>query len=559
MKCSGPAEEAIDLGDALINDELPRGPRRRLLAATHGLISMTPLREDGSGLALERIELPGQLSRQGSGAVRVINTLLDGPGRDIWAGTALYGLDYLERQYVKLIGMEIDGASPNLFQVHPVDGNRAIVERPGAIESCLVDSAGAIMPLASEAGWDERAVDSAVTDVGVWVACLSGLARLEGRRLVPMERWRGQWGPLAIDGHGAVWMLHDRRIHCVAAGRFEPSAQVGASFAADGITTIEAYRGEIVGARRDGIVMLNRSTEGWERIARLDGGRVRALRSGTSGELWVSTYGDGLCRVQADGRVDHWDRGDGLPDPFLGWIGPVDAAGNLWLNSNTGIVRVSIASLDAVAAGRQQGVEARTFRAPECNGAAGAELSDGVFALPTLEGLVLFDTTIVPPPSAPPIVSISDPYIDGRLASSGDPVSGTAELRFDFSAPIFPTASDARLQTRLVGLEESWVDVGDSRTARYPGVHPGTYALEVRARTPESSWSVPVRSSQVEIAPFWYDRAWIRTLVLATGCLGVWWLIRKRTQALARRNRALSFEIEQRELAESHLRASEER
>lgn len=559
VKCSGPEEPSIDLGDELLEDELPRGHGRRLLAGSRGLISMRAKRDDGSGLVLQRIQVPGQAPGEGGGSIRVINSLLEGPGEDLWAGTALYGLDYLERQYVRLIGMEIEGASPNLFQVHPVDGDRAIVERPGAIESCLVDSAGAIMPLASEAGWDERAVDSAVTDAGVWVACFSGLARLEGRRLVPVERWRGMWGALATDREGAVWMLHEGLIHCVAAGRIAGSASLGDTVEAEGVTIIGEHEGHVIGARRDGIVKLNRRNHSWDTIAPLDGGRVRALRSGPKGELWVSTYGDGLCRLSANGHVDHWDRGDGLPDPFLGWIGPVDAAGNLWLNANTGIVRVSVASLDAVAQGVQQGVEARTFRAPECNGAAGAELSDGVFALPTLEGLVLFDTTVVPPPSAPPIVSVSKAYVDGQALQSGASVSGTAELRFDFSAPIFPTAADARLQTRLIGLEDSWVDVGDSRTARYPGVHPGEYALEVRARTPESSWSVPVRSHPVVIEPFWYDRTWVRALGLGAGCLAIWWMVRKRTQVLARRNRALSFEIEQRELAESHLRTSEER
>ena len=556
VKLSGAPESDVVAGEILITDELERSPGSRLLATSGGLITMTPSRPDGSGLVLTRLHA----STDSTLPLRRVNALLAASGRNLWAGTSLNGLDFYERRYVQLVDLAETGTHPPIDLVYPSGDGRAIVEQVNSKDAFLIDSSGRRTPIQAQPGWDARPLATATTEDAVWVSTRSGLCRLLGDRLVPEERWRGYAGPIVADDDGAVWMLRRKKqLLCVIDGSGPGAAVAGATFDAQNVTEIELYNGSIVGALLGKIMRFNRQLGTWEQLADLGSAHARDMRAGERGDLWISTYGEGLFRLERDGQVNQWARSAGLPDPFLAWIGPVDSDGNLWVNSNTGIQRLGLASLDAHARGETNAIEARLYHSPESCGAAGALLRNGVFALPTLEGLVLFDSGAVPAPSQAPIVSIAPPFIDGEARADLGDLAGTVSLRFDFTAPIFPTSVDAHFQTRLRGLEAEWVDVGNSRTARYPGLRAGTYALEVRARTPTSPWSSPVQSQNIVIAPLWHQRNSVRLGFLAALGLGTWLFVRARTRFLAKRNDALRSEIDQREHAEAALRSSEDR
>ncbi len=391
--------------------------------------------------------------------------------------------------------------------------------------------------------------DLAESHGDVLLSTTAGLARLVGDRIVPDPAWEGIGGPILSVPGGEVWMCLSGRIHCVARREGPMVRGDGIALPPGRIRDLAYHGGAILGAARGRLLRLCAEEGRWEKVADLGGARPRGLRTGDQGELWASTYGDGLFRLDANGTIGHWAQLDGLPDSFLGWLGPVDEDGHLWLNSNSGVLRVTVASLDAYDRGEVEAIESCRFIAPETNGPGGAELTRERSALPTLEGLAIFDRSAIAPPTRSPAVRLLEAFIDGVPEDRAGSPSGRATLRFDFSAPIYPTDEGARFQHRLIGLDDAWHEAGAERQARFPELPAGNYAFSVRTRVPTGSWSNTVRSKAITIAPYWHDRTPVRLLMTGALLGAVWGLIILRTRSLANQNRALQSEIDQRLMA----------
>jgi diguanylate cyclase (GGDEF)-like protein len=113
-----------------------------------------------------------------------------------------------------------------------------------------------------------------------------------------------------------------------------------------------------------------------------------------------------------------------------------------------------------------------------------------------------------------------------------------------FTSLAFEHEGRLRFQTRLLGLEETWVNL-PSRDLRYPALPSGTYQLQVRAVV-EDGAAGPVTSVRFRILPPWWNRwwAWILWSLLASlaGLLGFRW----RVGLLRRRNEDLQTLVYQR-------------
>ena len=552
---SGPAAEPIDLNGARIQDECDHGGHHRLLATNTGILALAAGTEPGRRLQVHWTEtIPSK-----EGAQPGICCLLPGPGRDIWIGTELQGLQYVESRYVQLLNVSPDAPGRPVSCVHPLSDGRALVTDGKLKMAFVMDEARQRTPIQTPERGDYQTRGVASTDAGTWVSTAAGVAKLEGDRLVPLEEWRGQGRLITAMPDGSVWAQMGRRLHQVAAAHGSAAGLQSFQLPAVGVSVLCAHGGSLLAGSGGQILRLDFESGEWSSIVEMKNAIIRSLRAGRSDELWISTYGQGLWRFGTDQRLDQWSVGEGLPDPFLSWIAPIHDDGELWINSNTGLLRVSVASLDAQVEGQVDSIDAQTFRAPEANGVYGAELGDGSLLLPTLEGLALFDRSAMPPPRASPHVLIRGPYVNGAPADRMERPRGRTNLRFEFTAPIFPTSSDSSFQYRMVEFDEHWTNAGGSREVRFPSLLAGDYTLEVRARTPRTKWSAPVRSQTLTVEPYWHDRTWVRWLLVAAAAIGLRSLVHLRTRALRQRNSALTDEMAQRAVVEARLGASEVR
>lgn len=478
--------------------------------------------------------------------------VLPAQGHDLWVGTSLSGLEYHQLRFSRVV------APPDAFvgpvqMVHSTGDGNALVSYGNLPEHHLLGPGGSWSVV--RAATDDPFVVQDVVRSGetTWVATTVGVGRLVGTEVAFDDRLRGASECFACLQDGSVWALVAGVVRRVDRPEVAPAAP------GEGILGLIGRGDTLLATRRGAVLRLAQDGGRWEAVADLEGATPRCLRLDERGDLWISTYGSGLLRLRAGGALDRWSTQEGLADDFLGWIAPIEGDEQLWINGNTGVQRISRASLDRHALGQVAMADTRAFHAPEGNGPHGARLGDGSLVLPTVEGVTLFDRRRLPPADRPPVVHVERPLVDGApLDPSALPI-GEANLRVPFTAPVYPTRRGARLQYRLVELEEPWNDLGEATEVRLPRLRDGDYTVELRARTPASGWSDPVRAETVTIEAHWYQTRWGKALLVVGALLTGLALAALRMARLQRHTRALEGEIRQRNAAEAALRTSEER
>jgi PAS domain S-box-containing protein len=275
----------------------------------------------------------------------------------------------------------------------------------------------------------------------------------------------------------------------------------------------------------------------------------------TTGGVLVGT-GNGVARVTAD-DVGWLRPDDGLP---TGQVLAMAARGDqVWLTSNQGPYRIAAADLDAYFDGRAARVAPVRYgthdgmRSPECNTAGATSLlvaHDGRVWIPTVAGLALFDLERWRAPAAAPRATIE--LLDDHRGDRRAPTEAAARLRLGhrdfevgFTAPEFAAPGQLRFRYRLLGYDQTWLDVGDRRAAAYTNLGPGRYRFEVSARLPDTTWGPPA-ALEVVLPPHVYETGWFRWLAWLAGLAALAALVYVGTTAARRRELALRERVRER-------------
>ena len=303
----------------------------------------------------------------------------------------------------------------------------------------------------------------------------------------------------------------------------------------------------------------------WKFFSASDGlpkSAVRALAEDTNGILWIGTESDGLFSLR-DGKISaaaapvkdistllaaadgslwagtsvhglaHFSDGawklfsstlNGLANDDILSLAE-DDAGNLWIGSYEGLVRVEKKSLDDVAAGVTKALSCRTFLTRECS--AGAQPSalrarDGRLWFPTIEGLVSVNPADLRINTNPPPVIIESVLVDGAdlktnaLASGWNgavtltPDNEQLEIHFtslNFSAPK-GAQFGARFKYRLDDRDKNWTDLRHERVVTLNRLEPGDYVFHVKACNEDGVWNEAGATLAITVEPpFWRKRS----------------------------------------------------
>lgn len=288
---------------------------------------------------------------------------------------------------------------------------------------------------------------------------------------------------------------------------------------------------------------------------------IRAILSEEGGGLWIASYGRGLSYRTPDGAVHQVQ----LADPTIsGMVGLED--GSLWLAQNSGITILLPDLLNAIREGRPQPPLIRRISidegAREVNNGRPAmtQLSSGLLAVATVEGLLLIDPRTLPPPQG------SRPIrIDGVRTASGlvDATSevlrlplGERTVEVDLVMAVFRSTDPVRVRYRVaeLGLRErvtDWIDLPYGEALRLGGLGAGRKRLEVEAAQPGGGW-VRSPSLEIDVPPFMAERSSVQLAIFLLIAGLVVLLIRARLRERAREQRlALQQRVE--EERERHL------
>ncbi len=245
---------------------------------------------------------------------------------------------------------------------------------------------------------------------------------------------------------------------------------------------------------------------------------------------WVATHGAGLKRFK-DGQFFSYTTAEGMTSNFIYQI-LEDEWGNLWMMSDSGILRVNKKELNEFAEGRVDRINCTSFGISD--GMKSSEffnLFSRNSALKTREGEFWFVTTkgitIVNPGKikinkTPPGVIIEEVIFNDRsipllMEERKEKIfKEVSDFVFHFTAPTFLSPEKIKFKYKLDEYDRDWVFLppGEKRTARYKDLAAGTYTFRVTACNNDGVWNKRGDSITFTLTPLFYETILFKISVL---------------------------------------------
>ncbi len=238
--------------------------------------------------------------------------------------------------------------------------------------------------------------------------------------------------------------------------------------------------------------------------------------------IWVGTENGLYCCNLKNRNIHRYDEKDGLPNSFV--YGIIMQNGRLWMSTNKGLSCYSIKENRFRNYTIEDGLQSNEFNTRAfhlggdgtmyfggpngLNGFHDTDIRDNPFAPEVqITGIRLFDEPFKTDTACELLSVISLPYNRNTLS-------------FEFAALEFSNPKLNRYAYMMEGLDESWIQSGNRRFARYGNIPPGTYHLLVKACNNNGVWQDSPKSITVIITPpFWQNKLFL--FACSAGLIGI--------------------------------------
>jgi signal transduction histidine kinase/ligand-binding sensor domain-containing protein/CheY-like chemotaxis protein len=248
--------------------------------------------------------------------------------------------------------------------------------------------------------------------------------------------------------------------------------------------------------------------------------------------LWVGTAGGGLNRLDMEvGTFSRYTTDQGLPNNVVYGVLP-DDAGHLWLSTNRGLTRFDPGAGEVRSFDAADGLQSNEFNSGAAFHSASGELFfGGIYGFNHFRPEDIRDN-----PHRPEVVITGLRRLNRRevVGDTGSilerSIVETTSLRipardnvliFEFAALDYSAPAKNRYAYRMVGFNDTWIDAGDTRTATYTNLPPGSYIFQVRGSNNDGVWNETGTSLGLRILPPWWRTPWAYALyfLLTAGLL----------------------------------------
>ncbi|MBW8864177.1 MAG: hypothetical protein JF609_04490, partial [Verrucomicrobia bacterium] len=259
---------------------------------------------------------------------------------------------------------------------------------------------------------------------------------------------------------------------------------------------------------------------------------VSTLLANPDGSLWAGSFVHGLARRSAAGEWKSFSSTlNGLANDDIGSLAE-DSAGNLWVGSYEGLMRVEKNSIAGVLTGTAKTLSCRTFLTRECSAGAqpaAARARDGRLWFPTVEGMVSVNPAELKLNTNPPPVVIESVLMDGvelktKSLASGwhDAVTLTPEveqLEIRFTALSFSAPKGSRFGAQfkywLENRDKGPTDLRNERVVILNRLAPGDYTFHVMACNEDGVWNDKGAAFAIHVEPpFWRRPGFIASSIV---------------------------------------------
>ncbi len=303
----------------------------------------------------------------------------------------------------------------------------------------------------------------------------------------------------------------------------------------------------------------------WRQFSKSDGlpgAPLRQLVFTPDGDLWITTFGDGLLRYR-QGVFSLCRSRDGLWDDAITQL-MADDEGRFWCGSPRGFFSVRQSDLNDFFEHKRPEVECtpygRTDGLPNIRAAGELEprawkTQDGRLLFATFQGLAVISPAEIRTNALPPPVSIESLAIDGREMTAPprrlplEAPAGATRYDFAYAALSFAAPDKMLFRHRIVGLDGGWSAPTKDRRATYFRLPPGAYEFQVIASNNDGVWNRSGATLRFATLPTFWQRKSVRAGSLLLFSLALVFLVRyisfrrlQHTLAQARQTAAIEKE-----------------
>ncbi|WP_198341827.1 ligand-binding sensor domain-containing diguanylate cyclase [Oceanisphaera avium] len=255
--------------------------------------------------------------------------------------------------------------------------------------------------------------------------------------------------------------------------------------------------------------------------------------------LWLGTD-RGLVRYRTqDNSVALVGIAQGLPLEKI--FQPVaDGKGSLWLPTNKGVTRVSLAEAHRVADGKKKAIKFTHYG--EKDGLTSSQTYSGASNNAVMDnaGNIWLTTALgmmYTQPNWHTLTSSSDlPVVLETFMVGGEAQvikdktvldAGTSRIQFNYAGLGYVVPERIQYRTLLVGFDKDWVNRGQQAIAEYTNLAPGHYVFKVAARYSYQDWGPPTQVS-FTILPFIWQLPFFWSILACLLVISLWLLMRMR-------------------------------
>ncbi|MCF8242733.1 MAG: hypothetical protein K9J16_15250 [Melioribacteraceae bacterium] len=304
-----------------------------------------------------------------------------------------------------------------------------------------------------------------------------------------------------------------------------------------------------IGSEIAGAIKYSDNIEIFDKEKGLITNSVMDITEDPQGNIWLSTEGGGVSKLDQTGAITNITRADGLPGNTVYWAEVYDKY--IYFGTNQGLARFEYDAFDSLKASAFRVYNtADRLPATEMNMGSVFLSKNGVLYFGSHNGLTRFDLRYQPNSVAAKtylnnIKIIDDETEIDTLPSEFTDFSYTENnMRFIFNAVSFTSRSRLVYQHRLVGIENNWIN-GNEKNAAYPFIPSGSFTFEVRTKNDDGIWSEPASFNFRINPPFW-QTWWFITVIILIGISLTYLLYLIKTAQVRRRNIELANMVKDR-------------
>ncbi|KXX71955.1 two-component regulator propeller domain-containing protein [Flammeovirga sp. SJP92] len=284
-----------------------------------------------------------------------------------------------------------------------------------------------------------------------------------------------------------------------------------------------------------------------------------------NGKLWIGSFNEGLFVY--DLSTKEFIKSIAKPEIPSNSIFKIeeDSQGDFWISSSNGLIKMDVDTYESKVFGRIDGLQDDQF-------AYGSSYTtkEGLMLFGGVNGFSAFYPEDIISNQYKPKLAIQSLFINNKELKPSSKESLIEKsilftnrihlphhknnIKISFVALNYTYSGFNQYKYQLEGLNDEWVDNGNSNVAQFSNLSPGKYTFKVIGSNNDGIWNdEPVTLDIIITPPFW--QTWIfRVLIAIGGILIVVLIINYRTRQLEIQKNILEAEVKHRtnELAESN-------